>query len=376
MNPPGKTMKPKLRLSLITAVIPLFIADGLTAAGVALYDNIDVEPLVQSSGFIGLQFDDRNERLAQQFKTRESDTISSVSLFLQGKGSPTGHVAVEIWDGAVDGTPGDFVATFGTFDVAALTSGDPRAEPSNHIVTLNNLLTGLSAHSDYYVVLNNLGTDINGSNTYRFGQRGRVDDAQDEGTHGADQMMASAPPSLSWTNVNDLLGGCHPTGACSNFLRMSVMAGLRGDFSRSGTLDTLDIDMLSAEINAGTHLSMFDLTGDSVVDTKDLTTWLSDAAEYNGFSDYLLGDSNLDGSVDATDLNNLALHWQQNGTQWSAGNFTADGSINALDLNALALNWQQTIPMASTVSAPVPEPSASILALVGISLAWGRARRS
>ena len=120
---------------------------------------------------------------------------------------------------------------------------------------------------------------------------------------------------------------------------------------------------------------MFDLTGDGTVDDNDLTWWLANAATYNGFDDaYLAGDSNLDGSVDATDLNNLALNWRRNVTEWSGGDFTADGIVNAADLNALALNWRNSIAMASATNAPVPEPSVLALAvpIAGIALFWRR----
>ena len=149
-----------------------------------------------------------------------------------------------------------------------------------------------------------------------------------------------------------------------------------GDFDGNGRLDANDIDLLSAEIFAGTNSPAIDLTGDGNVDEIDLITWLSDAAEHNGLSDaYLLGDSNLDGSVNAIDLNNLALSWRQNTSEWSRGDFTANGVVDSADLNALALNWRRAIPMASAASFPVPEPSALLVTLVGLASVCGRARR-
>lgn len=117
---------------------------------------------------------------------------------------------------------------------------------------------------------------------------------------------------------------------------------------------------------------MSDLTRDGAVDDTDLTQWLSVAATHNGFGEaYLLGDSNLDGTVNATDLNNLALNWQQNVALWSGGDFTADGVVDSADLTALALTWQQSVPMA-TSAAPVPEPSALLLTIIGLALVWRR----
>ncbi len=165
-----------------------------------------------------------------------------------------------------------------------------------------------------------------------------------------------------------------------SFLQAAVTAEsttLPGDFDNDGMRSVADIDMLGVEIVAGTDDSTFDLTGDSVVDHTDLTTWLLEAAERNGFSEaYSLRDSNLDGTVNSDDLNSLALNWQQSGAPWSGGDFNADGGISALDLNELALHWRQSIPIASAVSAPVPEPSALLLALFGLARAWRQPRRS
>jgi hypothetical protein len=69
----------------------------------------------------------------------------------------------------------------------------------------------------------------------------------------------------------------------------------------------------------------------------------------------------LDGVNDASDLNALALNWQDANTNtWTGGNFTGAG-VDAADLNGLALGWQQSIAAAGATA--VPEP-ASLLLLV------------
>lgn len=149
------------------------------------------------------------------------------------------------------------------------------------------------------------------------------------------------------------------------------------DFNQDGKVDFVDTDALVAEIVDGTNRMEFDLSGDGSVDDVDLTQWLSEAATHNQFGEpYLRGDSNLDGTVNATDLSNVALNWQQYGRSWSAGDFQVDGSVNAADLSKLALNWQQTIPMASMDNAPIPEPSAYLLTILGCAMVWRRARCS
>ncbi len=161
------------------------------------------------------------------------------------------------------------------------------------------------------------------------------------------------------------------------FSYFQALPYLSGDFSDSGTLDVADVDAIVGEIVMGTNNGAFDINGDGALDPDDVAQWLSDAAAHNGFDqDYLAGDSNLDGSVNATDLNNLALNWQQNVGLWSGGDFTADGSVNAADLNALALNWRNSISMASPTAAAVPEPSAACLvAFAALGLLGSRRRR-
>ena len=155
------------------------------------------------------------------------------------------------------------------------------------------------------------------------------------------------------------------------------LTDLIGDFSGNDMLDIADIDLLTAQIDSPSSRLGFDISGDGTVDDTDLAKWRSDAATHNGFGEpYLVGDSNLDGMVNAADLNNLALNWGADVSSWSAGDFNADGRISALDLNGLAVNWGRSIPIAATVKAPVPEPSAVLLTLVGLTMAWGLRRRS
>ena len=148
------------------------------------------------------------------------------------------------------------------------------------------------------------------------------------------------------------------------------------DFSGDGACDTTDIDQLMNEIAAGTNGAAFDLNIDGAVNDEDRDEWLAQASLENGFAkSLLLGDADLDGSVNSNDLNVLALNWRQENTHaWTGGNFTG-AAVDAADLNALALNWRKSVSMASKASAPVPEPSAFLLSLVGLALIWKRARR-
>ena len=199
-----------------------------------------------------------------------------------------------------------------------------------------------------------------------------------------------ASGTLQWTRQfgtsgNDASGGVSADGLGSVYISGTTDGSLKGqnagdfdafvakfridfptDLDFDGDSDGDDVDSLVGEIVAGTNNSAFDLTADAIVDNADLSQWLSDAATANGFTaPYLLGDANLDGSVNASDLNILGQNWLASPDTWQFGDFNADGIVNAGDLNELAQNWQQAIPSAASPES-VPEPSAIFLVLLGI----------
>lgn len=100
-------------------------------------------------------------------------------------------------------------------------------------------------------------------------------------------------------------------------------------------------DEYPEEWDDAVHVTMELLTLDVVLNERP-TGWLT-------------GDADLNGRVDAADLNALALNWRQEGN-WIDGDFTGDGWVDAADLNELALNWRQPVSMA----AAVPEPAVNM----------------
>lgn len=130
------------------------------------------------------------------------------------------------------------------------------------------------------------------------------------------------------------------------------------DFDNDGVCDGTDINLLMNELVDGTNDPLYDLNADGVIDEADRDAWLSEAATENGFAQpYLLGDANLDGSVNAADLNAVGLNWQTGTNDWTQGNFSGSG-VNAADLNAVGLNWQRSIAAARVVAPSVAEPAA------------------
>ena len=140
--------------------------------------------------------------------------------------------------------------------------------------------------------------------------------------------------------------------------QITMMAQYRddGDFDVSGQLTTDDIDRLSAAVRTGRDLT-YDVSGDGLLNQYDRRLWVEDLKNTH------LGDANLDGMVDAADLNKLALNWQStHATGWGQGDFTGDAIANAADLNEFALHWQAGAKSLAAENA-IPEPTAIALAL-------------
>ncbi len=105
-----------------------------------------------------------------------------------------------------------------------------------------------------------------------------------------------------------------------------------GDFSDDGVYTCKDIDGLIAEIVAQTNFPLFDLDRNGLVNLADRNLWLTIAAQSHGLSvPYLLGDANLDGSVDGSDFG----IWNSNRftlvARWCAGDFNATGAVDGSD---------------------------------------------
>ena len=137
------------------------------------------------------------------------------------------------------------------------------------------------------------------------------------------------------------------------------------DFNGSGTCDISDLDLLLD--NLGTDDPTYNLdSSDNTVTLSDRDVWLSLAGQQNGGEDYFTGDTDLNGVVDAGDLNRLGVSWlSTNNPGWQNGDFNGDDIVNASDLNALGTNWQRGVGAASAV----PEPTSwSMLLLFSASL--------
>ena len=114
--------------------------------------------------------------------------------------------------------------------------------------------------------------------------------------------------------------------------------GLRGDFGGDGSVDATDIDQLQAEIRALTHSPNFDLTNDGMVNQDDVDELVLNVLATQ------FGDTDLDGDIDATDLNQVGVNWRRTDVaSWSQGDFNGDGRVDAADLNEVIANWRHPV---------------------------------
>jgi hypothetical protein len=151
-------------------------------------------------------------------------------------------------------------------------------------------------------------------------------------------------------------------------------AGLRGDFNGNGELDLEDIDLLSEQSAAETHLAQYDLTGDGLVNQADVNEWAK--AKDIGYT--WIGDSTFDGEFNTADfvrVLGVGKYEAPNTTaKWSEGDWNGDGVFGTGDLVAALGDGGFELGPRSDVSA-VPEPSAIMLSLLGLASLLGLVRR-
>jgi hypothetical protein len=150
------------------------------------------------------------------------------------------------------------------------------------------------------------------------------------------------------------------------WLRIELHTLRTGDFDRDGSFACDDVDALVAAIAADTDDLVFDLTGDGLVNGDDLTKWLELAGAellLSGNS-LLVGDANLDGTVDGADFLIWNAHRFQNDQGWCGGDFDASGTVDGADFLQWNANKFTTADTGGVQQ--VPEPQTWVLLLVGM----------
>ncbi len=86
------------------------------------------------------------------------------------------------------------------------------------------------------------------------------------------------------------------------------------------------------------------------------------------------GDANMDGVVSTADFQAMASAFNQQGQNWTNGDFTGDGKINAMDFNVLATNFGSSVTGSQPArGAAIPEPGT--LAILTSSMILRRRRK-
>ena len=140
------------------------------------------------------------------------------------------------------------------------------------------------------------------------------------------------------------------------------------DYNGDGVLDIGDLDLLSAEVKAGTNNASFDVNGDGAVDSTDIAHYVEGPDTLNTW----VGDANLDSEFNSGDLVSLFSAGQfedgiaMNST-WASGDFNGDGEFDSGDfVAAFAGGGFEQGPRAA--AAAVPEPTCFSLVLLPLLL--------
>ena len=96
----------------------------------------------------------------------------------------------------------------------------------------------------------------------------------------------------------------------------------------------------------------------------------------------LLGDANLDGTVNSEDFTPFSHNLGQSGMTWDDGDFNYDGTVNAEDFTPFSHNLNQSAVLAGDLEsangislANVPEPaSAGMMVMAGLGILQRRRR--
>lgn len=137
-----------------------------------------------------------------------------------------------------------------------------------------------------------------------------------------------------------------------------------GDFNQDGALGVEDIDLLTLAVFNGSDSIEFDLDGDGSVGGEDREFWVNEL-----FGTYL-GDANLDGQFDSSDLVAMLIPGEyedaiDDNSTWASGDFNGDLDFDTGDLVvALAQGGYEMGPRPAVTA--VPEPASGTLMLIAI----------
>jgi hypothetical protein len=148
------------------------------------------------------------------------------------------------------------------------------------------------------------------------------------GASGNGSSLHRSAPSLYGNSASSWIAASPSPGTVA-------FGDLPGDFNGDGSVDAADINVLFGAISSGNMAAEFDLNNSGAVDQNDVEFLVENIIGT------FMGDANLDGKVNAMDLNQVGINWQRmDGAGWENGDFTGDGAVNAQDLNVIGINWR------------------------------------
>jgi hypothetical protein len=151
---------------------------------------------------------------------------------------------------------------------------------------------------------------------------------------------------------------------------------LQGDYNGNGSLDAGDLDMQAQAIAGGLNPKEYDLNNDDLVNFADREVWVND------LKNTWIGDANLNGEFNSGDMVQVFARGKYEkgvAAGWEDGDWNGDTFFGSSDMVAafVAGGYEKGLKEGgpnAAVSA-VPEPSAIVLALIGLLSLMGRGRR-
>jgi autotransporter-associated beta strand protein len=160
----------------------------------------------------------------------------------------------------------------------------------------------------------------------------------------------------------------------------SVIALLQSGFN-GGAWNGPGIDSSAAAANSGSY-------GLGYADSADPGNPAGLASRTIEVAYALLGDVNLDGTVNGVDFGVLAANFNQGVSRWDQGDFNYDNAVNGVDFGFLAANFNrgasgaadfaalQAFAAANGLLADVPEPTTATILILGSAGILARRRRA
>ena len=176
--------------------------------------------------------------------------------------------------------------------------------------------------------------------------------------------------SQSIVRFESLSRGTNPVQATMNSWVLSPTSDVLGDFNLDGSLDVGDLNDLNSALRDQGDVVRFDVNQDGTLDFEDVVIWIRDLKQT------YFGDADLDGEFASSDLVSVftAGKYEDDidfNSTWSTGDWNGDGDFTSSDL---VLAFQDGgYEQGPRVASSVPEPTAMLGLSIG--LAWLSHRR-